>query len=182
MNARRLARRPALRLLQRFALAAALLSTSATGAVSATGAMSAPPAPEQRIDLAHSTWTRNAVAPSDAPRVSAEPGGQPLVELPCDAKGLRWATSFDTDVGRMARLDLQWCGAPDGLLFEVVLDGQRLQPARDAWRPTPRALTSDLGSLWVGPGGHLLEIVVREQPMAPSSVRLSALRLEWLGA
>ena len=156
----------------------------------------APPEPVLRIDLARSTWTLNGAAPETAPGVApdAAPGEAPgeappaagsgpvgaLVTLPCIARGVRWATSFDTESGRMSRLSLDWAGGPDGLLFEVVVDGQRLLPARDAWRPSPRGLRSDLGSLWLGPGGHLFEIVAREQPAGPSAVRLASLEVEWL--
>jgi hypothetical protein len=150
-------------------------------------AAAAPPAvADPRIDLARSTWTRNGVPPDSSPAVApaAESAAAPdraLVALPCDSKGVRWATHFDTERGRMARLTLEWTGGPDGLLFEVVIDGQRLLPPRDAWRPSPRELASDLGPLWLGPGGHLFEIVAREQPAAPSAVRLAALEVEWLG-
>ena len=145
-------------------------------------------APDVRIDLARSTWTLNGQAPASSPAVSspddAAPGGgeRALVTLPLDARGARWATTFQTDAGRMARLLLDWSGGPDGVLLEVVVDGQRLLPARDAWRPSPRALRTDLGSLWLGPGGHLFEIVAREKPAAPSAVRLAALEVEWLGS
>jgi hypothetical protein len=143
------------------------------------------PAADRRIDLARATWTRNGVAPAEAlaPASPAAIDGAPdraLIALPCDARGVRWATSFETERGCMARLTLDWNGGPDGLLFEVVIDGQRLMPARDAWRPSPRELASDLGPFWLGPGGHLFEIVAREKPAAPSAVRLAALEVEWL--
>jgi hypothetical protein len=77
---------------------------------------------------------------------------------------VRWACEFSTDAGATRRLQLGWRGGPEGLLFEVVLDGVRLSPPRDAWRPTPRALRSDLGPVWLGRGAHLLELVAREQP------------------
>jgi hypothetical protein len=165
----------------RRALLGALLVAAAAG--SATGL-----ATDARIDLARASWTRNGHAPASPPVVS--PGGaaardgsdRALVTLPVDARGVRWATTFQTDTGRMARLALDWDGGPDGLLLEVVIDGQRLLPARDAWRPSPRALRTDLGPLWLGPGGHLFEIVAREKPAAPSAVRLSALEVEWLGS
>jgi hypothetical protein len=143
-------------------------------------------APDLAVDLGRASWTRNGVSPSVAPRVTVaadkDGDGRALVSLPCDDRGVRWATTFETGAGRMARLTLDWNGAPDGLLFEVVVDGQRLQPSRDAWRPSPRALRTDLGSLWLGPGGHLFEIVAREQPVAPSAVHLAALEVEWLGS
>ena len=154
-------------------------------AVAAGGATGLAPA---RIDLARSSWTRNGRAPESPPAVTPEGEAardghdRALVTLPLDARGVRWATTFDTESGRMARLALDWAGGPDGLLLEVVIDGQRLLPARDSWRPSPRALHTDLGSLWLGPGGHLFEIVAREKPAAPSAVRLEALEVEWLGS
>ena len=169
----------------RAALAAALLLWAGAGAA----------APDLAVDLGRSAWTRNGVLPASAPAVAPaadkdrdddgtddDGGGRALVSLPCDERGVRWATTFETGTGRMARLTLDWNGGPDGLLFEVVVDGQRLLPARDAWRPSPRALRTDLGSLWLGPGGHLFEIVAREKPAAPSAVRLAALEVEWLGS
>jgi len=58
----------------------------------------------------------------------------------------------------------------------VVLDGQRLAPPRDAWRPTQRVLSSDLGGVWLGRGAHLLAFVAREVPGAGGArLRLSAL-------
>ena len=152
-------------------------------------------APDQVVDLARASWTRDGVLPAIAPAVERDVdrdgrddgtdddgSGRALVRLPCGTGGVRWATTFETAQGRMTRLTLDWNGAPDGLLFEVVVDGQRLQPARDAWRPSPRALRTDLGSLWLGPGGHLLEIVPREEAGAPASVRVAALEVEWLGS
>ena len=140
-------------------------------------------APDARLDLARASWTRNGRAPEPPPAVAAREGGdRALVTLPIDARGVRWATTFPTESGRMARLALDWDGGPDGVLLEFVLDGQRLLPARDAWRPSPRPLHTDLGSLWLGPGGHLFEIVAREQPAAPSAVRVAALEVEWLGS
>ena len=121
------------------------------------------PAPREApsVDLAHARWTRNGAAPAVAPVVSGEPA---VVELPFDAAGVRWACEFRTEAEATRRLQLGWRGGPDGLLFELVLDGTRLSPPRDAWRPTQRALRSDLGPVWLGKGAHLLELVAREQP------------------
>ena len=159
--------------MRRLALGALLVAAAAGGATRLL--------PDTRIDLARASWTRNGRTPPSPPDVAAS-ADRALVTLPVDARGVRWATSFDTESGRMARLALDWSGGPDGLLLEVVIDGQRLLPARDAWRPSPRALHTDLGSLWLGPGGHLFEIVAREKPAAPSAVRLAALEVEWLGS
>ena len=94
----------------------------------------------------------------------------------------RWSTVFSTpdDDAFMARLSLEWEGGPGGALFEVVLDGRRLSPPRDAWRPTDRPLVSDLGPAWLGPGRHLLEFVLRERSV-PSTLRLRRLHAERLG-
>ena len=159
----------------------------ALGALLLLGSASATPAaPGLAVDLGRASWTRNGVLPAVAPVVTAAADrngdGHALVSLPCETLGVRWATTFETGAGRMARLTLDWQGAPDGLLLEVVVDGQRLQPARDAWRPSPRALRTDLGPLWLGPGGHLFEIVAREKPGAPAAVHLAALEVEWLGS
>jgi len=131
------------------------------------------PAPPE-IDLAHASWTRNGVAPPAAPAVAGEPAAAVLA---FDAPGLRWACEFSTEAAQTRRLTLDWRGAPDGLLFEVVLDGVRLSPPRDGWRPSPRALRSDLGSVWLGRGAHLLEFVAREQP-AEGGARLAVAALE----
>ena len=131
------------------------------------------------IDLAAAAWTRDGKAP--APPPATEGGGAadalPLhVVLPMPASGVRWATNFETDAAATVRLELAWVGGPDGLLHEIVLDGEPLSPARDGWRPTPRALVADLGARWLGAGGHLLEFVAREQCPA-GGLRLVSLRL-----
>ena len=131
----------------------------------------APPA----IDLAHASWTRNGVAPAAAPAVAGEPAA---AELAFDAPGVRWACEFSTAEAQTRRLALDWRGAPDGLLFEIVLDGVRLSPPRDGWRPTARELHVDLGAVWLGRGAHLLEFVAREQPAgAGARLRVAALEL-----
>jgi hypothetical protein len=132
------------------------------------------PAAPPAIDLAHASWTRNGVPPPAAPAVAGEPAA---AELAFDAPGVRWACEFGTEAAQTRRLQLDWRGAPDGLLFEVVLDGVRLSPPRDGWRPSPRALRSDLGSVWLGRGAHLLEFVAREQP-AEGGARLRVAALE----
>jgi len=129
------------------------------------------------VDLAHATWTRNGIAPASAPVVGEAPAPA-TVELVFDATGVRWACEFPTDEARMRRLSLAWRGAPDGVLFELVLDGARLSPPRDGWRPSPRELHSDLGAVWLGRGAHLLEFVAREKPPdGKGALRLAALEL-----
>jgi hypothetical protein len=134
----------------------------------------APPDPAPVVvDLAQASWLRNGVAPAQPPVVS-----DATVQLPFDAAGERWSCEFRTEAAQTRRLGLRWVGAPDGLLVEVVLDGARLSPPRDAWRPTSRVLHSDLGSQWLGGGAHLLELVAREQPPeGVGQLRLVALEL-----
>jgi hypothetical protein len=130
----------------------------------------APAAPgPQVVDLAAAAWTRDGLAPEAAPPVLPVTNAPSLVELAFPEPGTRWACEFSTDVAATRRLELRWQGAPDGLLFEVVLDGQRLSPPRDGWRPTARALRSDLGSVWLGSGAHLLEFVAREKRPPPAA-------------
>jgi hypothetical protein len=138
-----------------------------------------PSAPVERIDIGAAAYTRNGVTDGSATR--GEPGTSRAgsVRLPFTERGVRWATEFSSGAPGSVRLALEWEPGPDGLVFEVVLDGTRLSPARDGWRPSPRALTSDLGPAWLGPGAHLLEFVAREQ--APdSALHLRALLLERL--
>jgi hypothetical protein len=138
----------------------------------------APGAEAPRVDLAGASWTRDGRAPEAVPPVLSAEDAPSWVELAFPKSGTRWACEFETADADIWRLALQWQGAPDGLLFEIVLDGQRLSPPRDGWRPTPRALRSDLGSVWLGRGAHLLEFVAREKPTAPPGrLRLAALEL-----
>ena len=148
-------------------------------ALLAAALLLAPAAPgPQVVDLAAAAWTRDGLPPDAAPPVLPMPGAPSQVELAFPKLGTRWACEFSTDAPATRRLALSWQGAPDGLLFEVVLDGQRLSPPRDAWRPTARTLHSDLGSVWLGRGAHLLEFVAREKPPAPPGrLRLAALEL-----
>jgi hypothetical protein len=147
----------------------------------------------QRVDLAHGTWTRNGELPELRPVVVeaglrppgavTAPGEVPLaphVVLPFDAAGVRWAHVFDTEEAAMMRMELEWRPGPGGALFEIILNGQRLQPSRDGWRPTERGVRSDLGAMWLGAGNHLLEFVSREE-VETAELRLSALRLERRG-
>jgi hypothetical protein len=148
-------------------------------ALLAAALLLAPAAPgPQVVDLAGAAWTRDGLETDTAPPVLSVPDAPSLVELAFPKPGTRWACEFSTDEPATRRLALSWQGAPDGLLFEVVLDGQRLSPPRDGWRPTARALRSDLGSVWLGRGSHLLEFVAREKPpLPPGRLRLAALEL-----
>jgi len=178
--------------------------------VTLLGAWSLPPAPAaaagapgandrageteaERVDLAHGAWTRNGEAPEVRPVVVeaglrppgavAAPGEVPLaphVVLPFDAAGVRWAHVFSTEAAGMMRMELEWRPGPTGALFEVILNGQRLRPSRDGWRPTERGVRSDLGAMWLGAGTHLLEFVSREK-VEVAELRLSALRLQRRG-
>lgn len=133
-----------------------------------------PRALRAEIDLACATWTANG-QPHDG--VRSDPGPPALVHLPIDAQGLRWATIFSTEAAATFRLYLRWQPAADGLLFEVVLDGERLAPPRDGWRPSPRDLLTDLGPRWLGHGTHRLEFVAREDPGGPAALHLASLQL-----
>jgi hypothetical protein len=134
------------------ALLAAALALAASGP--------SPAASPAAVDLAGATWTRNGEA-SDLPTVEGE-GADAVVRLPCDGMGVRWGTVFTTEGRATARLFLDFEPGPEGLLFEVVVDGERLPPPRDGWRPTRRRLVVDLGPRWLGEGRHLLELVARE--------------------
>ncbi len=125
------------------------------------------------LELATCDWTR------DGARVTWEQDGD-IVPLASIERGTRWTTVFSTAEGYQARLDLRHVGGPDGFLFEVLLDGQTLTPVRDAWRPTRRPLASDLGSVWLGPGRHLIEFIAREQ--AVGALHLGQLRVRRLGS
>jgi hypothetical protein len=162
------------------ALAAALLAVLAPAP-----ARPASPA-DQRVDLTHAAWQLDgqptdtvAIEPA-APTVAAETERRPdVVRLPCPKRDARWTCEFSTEDAFTARLLLDWRGSPDGLLFELMLDGRRLSPARDGWRPSARDLRSDLGSVWLGAGRHLLEVLPREA--APgAALRFRALELQRL--
>jgi hypothetical protein len=128
-------------------------------------------------ELARGGWTNDGM-PAPPPAVAGAAPDE-LVTLPMRARGERWATVFETASPGTARLLLDLRGGPDGLLYEVVLDGLRLTPARDAWRPSARDLRLDLGPQWLGQGGHLLEFVARERPAGTAVLHLRALELAW---
>jgi hypothetical protein len=131
----------------------------------------------ERVLLARGGWTNDGM-PAPPPAVAGAAPDE-LVTLPMRARGERWATVFETASPGTARLLLDLRGGPDGLLYEVVLDGLRLTPARDAWRPSARDLRLDLGPQWLGQGGHLLEFVARERPAGTAVLHLRALELAW---
>lgn len=128
----------------------------------------------QSVDLAASAWLRNGEA---QPQLQVDEGPPALVHLVFDARGVRWSTEFSTSEPATFRLLLDWTADDDGLLFELVLDGERLSPPRDGWRPGRRRLLSDLGSRWLGAGRHLLEFVAREQPAGLAQLHLTELQL-----
>ncbi len=131
-----------------------------------------------RVDLAHAPWQLDG-RPADGAVVepAAQAGGDDIVYLPCPKRDARWTCEFTTDEAFTARVYLDWRPGPDGLLFEMLLDGRRLSPPRDGWRPAPRDLRSDLGSAWLGRGSHLFEVLPREA--APrGALRLRALLLQ----
>lgn len=154
------------------------------GCLTTTAALSGPPpaatgptdGPAQVVDLTRLVWLRDGAAP-DAPPVRQRRDEAPdLVELPCDALGRRWATIFETEAGGTFRVGLDWRPDERGLLIELQLDGRPIGPARDAWRPAPRELRSDLGPARLGAGTHRLVVVTREQ-REDGQVSLAALRL-----
>lgn len=124
------------------------------------------------LDLAGAAWSRDG-EPAEPQRVTlpAPPAGASANEagtaraavLDFSGLGTRWTTTITCERPRSVRLLLRARGGPDGLLVEALLDGRRLRPAHDTWRPAARALRFDLGPAWLGPGEHLLEIVGREK-------------------
>lgn len=90
--------------------------------------------------------------------------------------GVRWSFVFHTEQPGTARMFLDWFPGPEGLVIELVIDGERLVPARDGWRPTQRQERADLGSRWFGAGDHLVEIVAREGGGGGTQVRSLELR------
>jgi hypothetical protein len=137
------------------------------------GQLSAPAA----LDLSAATWRCDG-EPAEPDRVTIGgppagagrdlPGGEvpsPATAVVLDFAGLgtRWSTTFTRADPANLRPVLVAQGGPDGLLIEVVLDGRRLRPAHDTWRPSVGPLRLDLGPVWLGPGEHLLEIVGREK-------------------
>jgi hypothetical protein len=128
----------------------------------------------ESVDLAGASWSLNGELADPAPATGGDPG---LVHLPFDAQGVRWSCRFRTEGALTTRLYLDWSPAQDGLLFELLIDGERLPPARDGWRPGTRRLLVDLGSRWLGAGEHLLEFVARETPEGVARLHLTALQL-----
>jgi hypothetical protein len=125
----------------------------------------------RRLPLAESTWTRNGETSEGAERSGDV---EPRVRLPVDGTGVRWQTRFHTDAPGTVRLTLGWEPGPDGLLVEILLDGERQPPLLDGWRPTRRMSETDLGPRWLGAGEHLLEFIARED------VSDGAIVLRWM--
>jgi hypothetical protein len=134
-----------------------------------------PPDALQLVDLAAGRWSLDAAEPEDTERHTD--GGLDYVRLPMAASGARWTTSFHTERAATFRLQLDWLPGPEGLLIEVMLDGERQLPLLDGWRPTRRHITTDLGPRWLGAGDHLLEFVARENPAQAGELLLHALQL-----
>lgn len=116
------------------------------------------------VDLFSAEWSRNGEVVEN---LLTEDGADRTdkgkrVHLPVDEMGVRWSTVFSTRSPETHRLYLSWDPGPAGLLFEILIDGERQPPPRDGWRPTSRHLVSDLGSRWLGGGRHLLEFIARE--------------------
>lgn len=122
------------------------------------------------LELAGVAWSRDGVLQPTPP---ATPEG--YVELPGGPLGRRWAFVFHTERAGSARLHLDWRPGPEGGIIEFVLDGERLSPARDGWRPVDTPERADLGTRWFGAGEHLVEIVAREAGLTVT--RLRALEL-----
>ncbi|MGQ0553103.1 MAG: hypothetical protein ACT4PU_07770 [Planctomycetota bacterium] len=139
----------------------------------------AAPREPQRIDLSTAEWTLDGRLPEPTPSAAGEAGLR-TQHLPIDRMGRRWAVVLEAAAVGSARLHLDFAGDPAGLLFEVQLDGQRLLPLIDGWRPAAKPLAADLGTVWLGPGPHLLEFVAREQPAGAGVLRPAALHLRWL--
>ena len=145
----------------------ALLRALACGLVlCAAGKLAQQP---QVIALAAAEWTRNGVAVEGLRREHLSPsareqGAAPVrVLLPVDGRGVRWATVFSTATAATHRLQLDWDPGPEGMLFEILIDGERQSPVHDGWRPSSRRLMTDLGPRWLGAGQHLIEFIAREQ-------------------
>lgn len=112
------------------------------------------------FDLAAGPWTRNA-EPVEVPVLGGGPDDAAVV-LSFDELGTRWSTTFATEQPTTWRLSIDWQLGEQGLLIEIMIDGEPLPPLRDLWRPTARPQHADLGPRWLGAGEHLLEFIARE--------------------
>jgi len=176
VNARpRTTRRRALTLL---AVAALLLAVGPRAATSAlTDDRPGEPrlaSPRGTLQLADVAWRLDDLAQPPPARVPD--ADAPEIRLPWESLGERWSFVFAVDEPGPARLALEWTPAPDGLVFEILINGEPLVPARDGWRPTPRTQVSDLGTRWFGTGRNLVEFVCRET--GGGALRLRALELQ----
>lgn len=137
--------------------------------------VSKPGEPGRVIEFVPAAWDYNAERIETV--VLAGPEEDPAVLLTLQQLGDRWSTTFSTEAPATWRLALEWEPGPEGLLIEIMLDGEPLPPLRDAWRPTPRRLSADLGPRWLGRGEHLIEFVAREE-RHDGALRLRRLQLE----
>lgn len=83
------------------------------------------------------------------------------VVLVADQQGIRWTTTFALDAPTTAALSIA-VETIEGAVVEFVLDGERVGPLRDLWRPSRRELTVELGVHALSAGEHVLDVVFLE--------------------
>lgn len=130
--------------------------------------------PRGSLPFADFTWRLDELK-QPAPERST-PGDDAEIRLPWNELGERWSCVFAVEQAASARLNLEWTPDAEGLVFEILINGEPLVPARDGWRPTARTIHSDLGTRWFGEGRHLIEFVCRET--GGGALRLRSLKLE----
>ena len=148
------------------AVAAASTSPPLPGTLAEVGALPGGRGGDRQVDLGSAVWERNG-------RTQQTGVGDGLA---FDRRGVHWATVFSIDAPGTYALRLDFEPGPDGCLMELMLDGRRLGLPRDGWRPTRRTIVSEVDARWLGPGGHLLEFVAREE-VSEAAVRPRALLL-----
>ncbi len=79
--------------------------------------------------------------------------------------GGRWTTTFDVTKPVTAALLLETV-VDDSPVVEFLLDGERVGPMRDMWRPSERALKIELGVHFLAPGLHVFDVVFLEDVAA----------------
>ncbi|GJM21023.1 MAG: hypothetical protein DHS20C15_09380 [Planctomycetota bacterium] len=126
------------------------------------------------LRFADFAWRLDGLAQPKPERVTA--GDLSEIRLPWKELGERWSCVFAVEQAESARLQLEWTPDERGLVYEILINGEPLVPARDGWRPSARTLHSDLGTRWFGPGRHLVEFVCRES--GGGALRLRSLKLE----